>query len=159
LGARSVLRIAARTGSITRSTEHRRSGRGGVVASKPKKKIVLPEPMWKNTYPEQSDEYEKAWLGLENAAIDVVEDIGIISFGGAKITALREAIWKLRVERCKDEVRTMYRILKEGDRTPEADAFIKRLQADAKKIVQAEERKKRKDAEARENTNFGARAG
>lgn len=129
------------------------------MTAKAKKKIVLPEPMWKNTYPEQSDEYEKAWLALENAAIDVVEDIGIVSFGGAKISALREAIWKLRVERCKDEVRTLHRMLKDGDRTPEAEAFLKRIQAEAKRIVQAEERKKRKDAEAGQNTNFGSRAG
>lgn len=126
--------------------------------AKPKKKpIQLPEPMWKNTYPEQSDEYEKAWLALENAAIDVVEDIGIKSFGGAKITALFDAIWKLRVERCKDEVRTLHRMLKEGDRTPEADKFLKRIQEEAKRIVQAEERKKRKDEG--QNANFGSRAG
>ena len=127
------------------------------MAAKAKKKIVLPEPMWKNTYPEQSDEYEKAWLALENCAIDVVEDLGISSFGGPKIAALKAAVMTLRVERAKDECRTLHRIVKEGDRTPEADAWLKRIQAEAKRIVQAEERLKRKNEG--QNENFGSRAG
>lgn len=120
------------------------------MAGKPKSKYkaVLPDPLPKNTYPDNANEYTKAWLALENAAIDVAEDLGLKSFGGGKIGVLRDAIMKLRIERCKDECRELFRIAKEGDRTPEAEAFVKRLKQDAQRILEAEERLRKKDAGA-----------
>lgn len=103
--------------------------------AKTKYKFQQPDPMPKNTYPDETDKYTKAWLALENAAIDVAEDLGLKSFGGGKIDVLRDAVRTLRIERCKDECRELFRIAKEGDRTPAAEALVKKIKQDAQRIV------------------------
>lgn len=77
---------------------------------------------------------EKAWLELENAAIEVAEDIGLKSFGGEKIKTLMAAVMKLRRERVLDDARELYRIIKTKDRSAEARGFMATIEAMVKRI-------------------------
>jgi hypothetical protein len=91
--------------------------------------VIIPDKMPLNAIDPRWNAIEKSWVELENAAIIAVEDLGISSFGGEKISNLRAAVMKLRRERVLDDARELYRIIKEKDQSPEAKALLKTLVA------------------------------
>lgn len=97
------------------------------TAQKVEKMPVSPiDPRW--------DEITRCWVELENAAIEVSEDLGIKSFGGIKIGTLAEAVLNLRRARCREDAKDLMKIAIEHSSTPESKKYIAMIREMVKRI-------------------------
>lgn len=102
-------------------------GKVRYIAKRPEALVLNPiDPEW--------DESTQAWVKLLNCSIEVVQDLGIESFGGAKIYALREAIMQTMRAWTREDAKELMRIAVEHDPSEEAKDFVTFIRECLKRI-------------------------